>query len=793
MRQIFVVSFFLLLNLGSFSQQNSIDSLKRELKNANEYSKVSLLNQLARLTLYDNLEESEEYSKQAIENSTIDSEDKALAYHNLGLVYYFKGIPDKAIDCYNKSVEINSRLSNFSQLSKTYNNLGAIYNETGDNENSIKYFNESLIYSRQIGDSVGVARALGNVANVYQNIGELAQALKIHEYALSLKKELGDSVGYAIALVNLGVVYKNLGDYPNALNMYFEALAIHERNSSIRDIGVTMYSIGNIYFEWTQYDQAKQYFIKSLDFFEKSNHIQGQGYAFNQLGRILIFEENYRTAYEYYQTALEKFEVISDKNGVANVYSDISTLFISQNDFKNGMVYIERAKEKYEEIGDRQGVAKSLLTIAGIKLSLKDLAGAKKLAFESLRIATSIKVKRVELEALNILTAVHKEEGEFEKAYEYIVKATHLKDSIYNEEKSRQIAELNTLYETQKKEKEIVKQKAELEKKNADLSHQRTLLRSSFGGLVALVIIIALVVYAYVDKRRVNRQIVLKNKVIELKNQELDIRNEEIESQRDQLLKQNKEITDSIEYAQRIQSALLPPRDFIEKELGDHFILYLPKNIVSGDFYWVKTIEDYTLIAIADCTGHGISGAFMSILGISLLNEVVKEGTFDSASLLNHLRASIKTTLRQTNSPNDARDGMDMSMCILDRKKKKIQYAGAFIPLIIIKNNEIIEYTPDKMPIGVFPVEKESYTNHEIEMDGSESFYLFTDGYYDQFGGNDYKKFKRQNLQSLMLDLHRLPMNDQKDVLAKKFEEWKGNNQQFDDVLVFGFSASCFV
>ncbi len=793
MRQIILVSFFLLTNIASFSQQNTIDSLKKELKNATESTSVSVLNQLARLTLYDNLDESEEYSKQAIANAAIDSEDKALAYHNLGLVYYFKGIPDKAIDCYNKSVEINGRLSNFSQLTKTYNNLGAIYNETGDNENSIKYFNESLQYSRQIGDSVGVARALGNLANVYQNIGELAQALKIHEYALNLKKELGDSVGYAIALVNLGVVYKNLGDYPNALNMYFEALAIHERNTSIRDIGVTMYSIGNIYFEWSQYDQAKQYFIKSLHFFEESNHIQGQGYAYNQLGRILMFEEDYKVAHEYYLTALEKFEAISDKNGVANVFSDLSTLFINKNDIKNGMGYIERAKEKYEEIGDRQGVAKSLLTMAGIKLSIKDIVSAKKLAFESLRIASSIKVKRVELEALNILTLVYKEEGKFEKAYEYLAKAAHLNDSIYNEEKSRQIAELNTLYETQKKEKEIVKQKAELEKKNADLSHQRTLLRSLLGGVMALIIIIALVVYAYIDKRRVNQQIVSKNQVIELKNKELDLRNEEIESQRDQLLKQNKEITDSIEYAQRIQTALLPPKDFISKELGDHFILYLPKNIVSGDFYWVKTIDNYTLIAIADCTGHGISGAFMSILGISLLNEVVKEGVFDSASLLNHLRASIKLTLRQTNNPNDARDGMDMSMCIVDRKKKKIQYAGAFIPLIIIKNNEIKEYTADKMPIGVFPVEKECYTNHEIEIDGSEYIYLFTDGYYDQFGGDDYKKFKRQNLQSLMLDVQKLPMSEQKDILAEKFEEWKGKNQQFDDVLVMGFTVSGMV
>jgi len=387
-------------------------------------------------------------------------------------------------------------------------------------------------------------------------------------------------------------------------------------------------------------------------------------------------------------------------------------------------------------------------------------------------------------------SSIYKEENDYREAYDLYEMANAVKDSIFNEERSRQIDEYSILYETQKKEKEIVLQKADIERKNADLRQQKILSQALTGGIVVLAIFAGLIVFAYIQKRKINLKILQQKQEIEGKNRQLDLRNEEIETQRDLLFKQNQEITENIEYAKRIQTALLPSNEILDKHLKEHFVLYLPKNIVSGDFYWVKTVEQYTLVVVADCTGHAVSGAFMSILGISLLNEVVKEGVIDPAMLLKRLRTSIKTTLRQTNNPYDTRDGMDMALCIIDRNKKKLYYSGAFIPLIVIKGNEIFEYSPDKMPIGIFPVEKEAFTNHTIDLDGTECIYMFSDGFYDQFGGANFKKFKRENLQLALLENHKLPMDEQREILTQRFEDWKGEIHQFDDVLVMGFRVA---
>ncbi len=454
------------------------------------------------------------------------------------------------------------------------------------------------------------------------------------------------------------------------------------------------------------------------------------------------------------------------------------------------MKFINQAIKTYNEIGSRQGVAKSLIIRARIRLMLSDRDGAKDDLKRSFEYALLMDSKKLKLENLMLQSSIYKEENDSREAYDLYEMANAVKDSIFNEERSRHIDEYSILYETQKKEKEIVLQKADIERKNADLRQQKILSQALTGGIVVLAIFAGLIVFAYIQKRKINLKILQQKQEIEGKNRQLDLRNEEIETQRDLLFKQNQEITENIEYAKRIQTALLPSNEILDKHLKEHFVLYLPKNIVSGDFYWVKTVEQYTLVVVADCTGHAVSGAFMSILGISLLNEVVKEGVIDPAMLLKRLRTSIKTTLRQTNNPYDTRDGMDMALCIIDRNKKKLYYSGAFIPLIVIKGNEIFEYSPDKMPIGIFPVEKEAFTNHTIDLDGTECIYMFSDGFYDQFGGANFKKFKRENLQLALLENHKLPMDEQREILTQRFEDWKGEIHQFDDVLVMGFRVA---
>ena len=250
---------------------------------------------------------------------------------------------------------------------------------------------------------------------------------------------------------------------------------------------------------------------------------------------------------------------------------------------------------------------------------------------------------------------------------------------------------------------------------------------------------------------------------------------------------QNKEITSSIRYASRIQNALLPPETELRRFLPSFFILSKPKDIVSGDFYWFASKDDKIIFTVADCTGHGIPGAFMSILGISFLNEIVSKAvTIRANELLNQLSGQIIRSLHQTGNKTETRDGMDMGLCVIDLQKQKLQFAGASRPLYMISNNELKEFRGDAMPIGIYEKEDQSFTNTEILFRKNDMIYLFSDGYVDQLGGSDRKTFRSENFKKLLIQIHSLPMAGQKEALERRYEEWRGDIDQVDDILIAG-------
>ncbi|MDA3780069.1 MAG: response regulator, partial [Bacteroidales bacterium] len=261
--------------------------------------------------------------------------------------------------------------------------------------------------------------------------------------------------------------------------------------------------------------------------------------------------------------------------------------------------------------------------------------------------------------------------------------------------------------------------------------------------------------------------------------------------QRDLVTEQKMKITNSIIYAKRIQSAVLPPNRFIQHLLSDNFILYKPKDIVSGDYYWIKQNNDKTVIAAADCTGHGVPGALMSMLGITFLNEIVnKKPNLAANEILNELRTHIISSLRQTGMIGESRDGMDIALCIIDKKNKIIEYAGANNPLYLIRNNELLVFKADRMPIGMHRKAKSSFTNHIIDIKKDDRIYIFSDGYIDQFGGEEGRKFLAKNFKKLLLNIHKKTFSEQKQILINQFETWKGSRKQIDDILVIGFKIS---
>jgi serine phosphatase RsbU (regulator of sigma subunit) len=258
-----------------------------------------------------------------------------------------------------------------------------------------------------------------------------------------------------------------------------------------------------------------------------------------------------------------------------------------------------------------------------------------------------------------------------------------------------------------------------------------------------------------------------------------------------EIQRQQKRIAESLRYAQVIQKAVFPPKKLIEKAFPSHFILLLPKDILSGDFYWLYWKDKKIYFAVADCTGHGVPGALMSIIGISFLNELVASSTNIKANrLLNQLREKVMKALGQTGSDDVSEDGMDIALCMIDQQTNTLQYSGANNPLCLIRNGEMIFIDPDRMPVGIHYTEEKSFTNHELELQEGDCIYLFSDGYADQLGGPNSKKFKCSNLRNLLLKIWNLPMAEQKDVLKSTLADWMGSFKQIDDILVMGVKYS---
>jgi serine phosphatase RsbU (regulator of sigma subunit) len=286
-------------------------------------------------------------------------------------------------------------------------------------------------------------------------------------------------------------------------------------------------------------------------------------------------------------------------------------------------------------------------------------------------------------------------------------------------------------------------------------------------------------------------------RAIEKQKIEIEKRNHKIKHQHENVLKQkniisqkNEEITADLRYSKRIQNAILPSDKFINEVLSQYFIVNIPKNIVSGDFYWLEKSNNKLIITVADCTGHGVSGALMHMMGIVFLNQIVKKKDYEnSGEILEELREYVITSLHQTGKFGEAQDGMDLALCIIDFDTLKLKFSGANNPLYIINNREFKEIKGDRMPVGINVNYEEPFKTHEIQLEKGDTLYMFTDGYADQFGGPKGKKFRYKFFKELLISINGTSLKRQKDIVEQTFYKWKGNYEQVDDVLVMGIKV----
>ena len=570
-----------------------------------------------------------------------------------------------------------------------------------------------------------------------------------------------DDTTLAGIYANMAISYQNLGNEDLTLRYFREAAQSAVKSGADREKARTDMLLARLYYQKGDLYNAEIHCIDCITTAGKAGSSETLQICYSLYADVLEAGNDFIKALEYIQKSLSLRDSLAFESR------------IDQDQRSAVKLYYETIEQQLKlEIADEE-----------LKdLTLRNLIAESEKQENELKLLQSTRdLERVERENLMQSIALLSEREESERRNQAI-------QSLEQEKRIQQL-------ELEKKdisERDLQRQNLLLEsesrQKEQELEREKEARRMAFWIAILMVLVVIVALYSLVSVRRKNQKLAESKKKIEEINSDLEAKNYEIVLQKEVIELKNQSITDSIQYASRIQNAVLLPPTFLTDWGVENFIYFRPKDIVSGDYYWGFRRKGKIYIAAADCTGHGVPGAFMSMLGNAFLNEIMITNDFETASeILDRLRDEIIRALRQKGATGEARDGMDISLAILDRKAGTVQYSGANNPLYLVRRGELTRYQADRMPIGIHVTDMAPFTNHIINVEAGDSIYLFSDGYADQFGGEQGKKFMYRQFQELLTSGAALPTHEQMERLDSRLLQWRGDYEQIDDILVIGF------
>jgi serine phosphatase RsbU (regulator of sigma subunit)/Tfp pilus assembly protein PilF len=631
--------------------------------------------------------------------------------------------------------------------------------------------------------------ALINLYHYYNSINS-DSALYFANSAFDLSEKIDYHEGKIKSMTNIGSVYFYKGEYGNALKCYLKSNEFVEtyiqKNSkddfAKNQLSKNLNNIALIYLNQGNYEEAENYLLESLAIDLDLKNPISIANCYNNLGALKERQDKYDEAIEYYTKAYDikvseknEFEIPSTLINIGVVRMNQGAHYEADTCFRSAIVYSQKTKNSrdlclaYINLGDLYYTQKKY------DLSLTNY-------FFALDICEDNDFLSFLAYTYESISLVYFNMQKYKGAYEYYVLYSETKDKINSEENNKLINEIQTKYETEKKEREIAELSKEKVLQDIENENIRKFLIYSTIGLILISASLVLLFFSFKQKQRINAE-------IQIKNRKLEVAYAIVEDK-------NKEILDSINYAKRIQNAILPPAKLVKEYLNNSFILFKPKDVVAGDFYWLETYpkkqfgeDNILLFAVADCTGHGVPGAMVSVICNNGLNRSVREyGLTDPGDVLNRTRELVISEFEK--SEEDVKDGMDIALVSMqknDNKTSSISYSGANNALWIIRKNatEIEELKAQKQPIGKYndPI---PFVSKHVTLNEGDTIYLFSDGFADQFGGVNNKKFKSANFKKLLLNMQHISMERQKEEIEKTFENWRGEHEQLDDVCVMG-------
>ena len=720
------------------------------------------------------------YAEKAIEEAIKTDVKQTLqdAFYQLGYVYYNQNYFTKSNENFHKALVIAVDRNDNAAQALTYNRIGNINQLQTNYLTALDYYKKALEINKELGNNAEIARTLVNLANVYSVVGQFQQSIEFFLQALDIHQSIGEREGLAWTSLGIARLFKRLDlldramEYAqSALNYYRE---VEEETGKSVGVTLSLSEIGSIYHKLGKYNEALEHSELVLQINKKTGNVHGQAANHISLGVIFFDKDNNDLALDHLTKALEIKETVGDSLDLAPLYRHLGKVELQEGNIVLAQTYFNRSKD-----------------LAYKHRLIPDLS-----------------------EAYLGLSEIFAQIGQSDKALAAYITHSNYKDSLNSSDISR--LEMQYEFEKREKERELLAQQREA-LQEARLERQRVVLIFFIVGFVLTGALAAFIFYGYREKRRINLLLVEQNNEITRQKGEIENQKEEIEQQRDfvtrqrdKIANQQRLITDSITYASRIQNAILPSQKTLSKLPWNSFVFYKPKNIVSGDFYWVSKLSNGKILLVAaDCTGHGVPGAFMSMLGITLLREIAgKDNPLSPAEMLIKLREMVILSLNQQPDIIEQSDGMDMALAQVNPNTLEVEFAGAYLSAIVVRKGKtsideqsknprvttsgdlsLIEYRGDKMPIGHHILKSNPFSSQTFQLEKGDMLYLFSDGYIDQFGGEQNQKFLLYNFRKLLLSIFHEDLETQKTILNSTIEGYMGEEKQVDDMLVFGIKV----
>lgn len=808
--------------------EKKIDSLKTLLRKSKEdIGKIKTLNNLSgQFILYRSYSEADSLAHEALKLAEKLGYEKLKgeSYNKIGLCYMNQKNYPKARACFFKAISLDKKIENESSLYRYLCSIGSTYSSERDFTRSLTFLFQALAIAEKLEDTDAIIFCTNDIGFVYGEKNQYELALKYYFESLELSYTRQNKMGMYYSLSNIGVMYAQQGEYFKALDNYFKALKIAEALGDDNKIERSVWNLASAYQNLGDLSKSLEYNFRALKLSEDLKNEYEISQVLSAIGHLYAELGDFDHSMEYMLNGLKKMQKIGDNVAIANLMGNIGTIYKAKGDLNSALQYCMRAVETNKELGitkntstwlictgeiyeakakqfqnidsanvyfskaldyymtalktvEEQGFENEILAcyyfVGSFYYGQQNYARAENYLQKALKRSFEQKEITYRKEIYKILSELYGKKNKQAAKYDYYKSYIELRDTLSGKENTKKtiLAELN--FNFQKKQAIA---KSEQEKKDlfvaAEQKRQVTIVRSTIGFALIILMASAFLYRSYRQKKKIN--------------DELSIKNQRIETAHKIIEEKKKEIMDSINYALLIQHALLPDRKKIAELLPQSFVLFKPKDIVSGDFYFFGIHHNKIFIAAADCTGHGVPGAFMSMIGTEKLTNAVKQ-TSNPGEILSLLNKGIKDSLHQSEHGQSNHNGMDIALCSIDLQTRTIEYAGANRPIWVIRENstELQEIKGTVTSIGGFTEDDKTFETHQLQLGRGDTFYICSDGYADQFSAKD-KKLTTKRFKNMLLQMNDKSLVEQGIYLDNFLSDWRGRTEQTDDILVVG-------